>query len=49
MGSFPFGLVATAIGAPWTVAACGALTIGLVAYVVLYRSQLRRVRPIGEA
>jgi len=49
MGSFPFGLVATAIGASWTVAVCGLLTVGLVAYVVLYRSQLRRVRPIGEA
>jgi MFS family permease len=49
MGSFPFGLVATTIGAPWTVAVCGALTIGLVAYVVLYRSPLRYAKPIGEA
>jgi predicted MFS family arabinose efflux permease len=48
MGSFPFGLVATAIGAPWTVAVCGGLTIGLVAYVVLYRSQLRYAKPVGE-
>ncbi|OGQ80099.1 MAG: hypothetical protein A3F90_12595 [Deltaproteobacteria bacterium RIFCSPLOWO2_12_FULL_60_19] len=47
MGGFPFGLVATAIGAPWTVALCGVLTIGLVAYVVLYRSQLRQAQPVG--
>ena len=47
MGAFPFGLIATAIGAPWTVALCGALTIGLVAYVVLYRPQLRQAKPIG--
>jgi hypothetical protein len=26
MGSFPFGLVAAAIGAPWTVAICGFIT-----------------------
>jgi MFS family permease len=48
MGSFPFGLIATAIGAPSTVAICGFLTIGLVAYVVLYRSQLRHARSVGE-
>ena len=48
MGSFPFGLVATAIGAPWTVTVCGLLTIGLVAYVALYRSQLRQIKPVGE-
>lgn len=47
MGSFPFGLVATAIGAPWTVAFCGVLTIGLAAYMVLYRQQLRQAQPIG--
>lgn len=47
MGGFPFGLVATAIGAPWTVALCGVLTIGLVAYVVLYRQQLRQAQPVG--
>lgn len=41
MGSFPFGLVAAAIGAPWTVATCGVLTVVLVAYVVLCRSRLR--------
>jgi MFS family permease len=49
MGSFPFGLAATAMGAPWTVAVCGFLTIGLIAYVVLYRSQLRDAKPFGEA
>jgi hypothetical protein len=48
MGSFPFGLVATAIGAPWTVSICGALAVGLIAYVVLYRPQLRAVQSIGE-
>ena len=48
MGSFPFGLVATAIGAPWTVAACGFLTVGSIGYVTLYNPQLRRAKPIGE-
>jgi hypothetical protein len=48
MGSFPFGLVATAIGAPWTVALCGILAVGLVAYVALYRPQLRTAKPVGE-
>jgi predicted MFS family arabinose efflux permease len=48
MGSFPFGLIATAIGAPWTVAICGLLTIGLVAYVALYQSQLRHTETVGE-
>jgi MFS family permease len=46
MGSFPFGLAATAIGAPWTVAGCGALTIGAIAYVVLHRSPLRNAKVI---
>src|SRR6266850_4954306 len=41
MGSFPFGLIATAIGAPWTVATCGILAIVSVAYVVLHQSRLR--------
>jgi MFS family permease len=48
MGSFPFGLIATWIGAPWTVAICGVLTVVLIAYVVLYRSSLREANPIGE-
>ena len=48
MSGFPFGLIATAIGAPWTVAICGALTIGLVGYFALYRAQLRHAQPIGE-
>jgi predicted MFS family arabinose efflux permease len=48
MGSFPFGLVATAIGAPWTVSICGALAVGLIAYVVLYRPQLRAAQSVGE-
>ena len=48
MGTFPFGLIATVIGAPWTVAACGFLTIALVAYVVLGRAQLRDAEPVGE-
>jgi hypothetical protein len=49
MGSFPFGWIATGIGAPWTVAICGMLTVGLVAYVVLGKADLRRAKPIGEA
>lgn len=48
MGSFPFGLAATAIGAPLTVAGCGALTVGAIAYVVLYRSPLRNAKMLGE-
>ena len=48
MGSFPFGLIATAIGAPWTVAGCGALTVVAVAFVVLYRSPLRYAKAVGE-
>ena len=49
MGSFPFGLIATSVGAPGTVAACGFLTVAAVAYFVLFRSPLHRARPIGEA
>ena len=48
MGSFPFGLIATWIGAPWTVAICGALTISLVGYVVNYRASLRDAKAVGE-
>jgi predicted MFS family arabinose efflux permease len=48
MGSFPFGLIATAIGAPWTVSACGLLTIVLVAYTVWCRPHLRQARAIGS-
>ena len=48
MGGFPFGLVATAIGAPFTVAGCGLLTVGSIAYVVLYRPPLRYAKPVGE-
>ena len=48
MGSFPFGLVATAIGASWTVSACGVLTVLLVGYVVFYRSHLSHARMLGE-
>ena len=48
MGGFPFGLAATAIGAPWTVAMCGLLTIGLVGYFALYRAQLRHAKSTGE-
>ena len=49
MGTFPFGVVATLVGAPWTVAACGFLTIGLIAYVILWRAQLRDAKLVGEA
>jgi len=48
IGSFPFGITATAVGAPWTVAVCGALTVASLAYVVLFDSSLRRSKPIGE-
>jgi predicted MFS family arabinose efflux permease len=48
MGSYPFGLVATAIGAPWTVAICGFLAVASIAYMVLLRPQLRAAKPIGE-
>jgi predicted MFS family arabinose efflux permease len=48
MGSFPFGLVATAVGAPWTVAGCGVLTVIAIAYVVLCRSPLRYAKTGGE-
>jgi MFS family permease len=48
MGSFPFGLIATAIGAPLTVAGCGVLTVGAVAYTVLYRAPLRAAKAVGE-
>ena len=49
MGSFPFGLLASAIGAPWTVAICGFLTFALIGYIALLRPQLRAAKPIGEA
>jgi hypothetical protein len=45
MGSFPFGLIATIVGAPWTVAVCGLLTVGSVAYAVRYRTDLRHAKP----
>jgi hypothetical protein len=48
MGSFPFGLIAAAIGAPWTVAICGLLTVGLIAGVAFSQSSLRAAKPIGE-
>lgn len=48
MGSFPFGLIATVIGAPWTVSVCGVLTVLLVGYVMLFRSHLCHAGPLGE-
>ena len=48
MGSFPFGLVAAAIGAPWTVAICGLVTVVLIAYMTFLRSDLRSAKTIGE-
>lgn len=48
MGSFPFGLLATWVGAPWTVAGCGVLTVALVAYIVRRQPALRAAAPIGE-
>ena len=49
MASFPFGLIATWLGAPWTGAICGLLTIGSVAYVALVKSQLSQAKAIAEA
>lgn len=49
MGSFPFGLLASAIGAPWTVSICGVLTVGLIGYMALLRPQLRSAKSLGEA
>ncbi len=48
MGSFPFGLMATWLGAPWTVGICGMLTVGLVAQVTLFQSQLRHAKSSDE-
>jgi MFS family permease len=48
MGSFPFGLLASSVGAPWTVSICGALTVALIGYIALLRPQLRSAKPIGE-
>ena len=48
MGGLPFGLIATAMGAPWTVAICGVLAVGLVAYVAFGRAELRYARGIDE-
>jgi hypothetical protein len=45
IGSFPFGLVATWIGAPLTVGICGFLTISLAADVVHWRPHLRNANP----
>jgi predicted MFS family arabinose efflux permease len=49
MGSFPFGLLASAVGASWTVAACGLLTIALVGYMAFFRTALRNAPRAGEA
>jgi len=49
MGSFPFGLIATAIGASATVAVCGMLTVAVVGYVVVFQSHLGDAKPIGES
>jgi hypothetical protein len=49
MGSFPFGLLASAVGASWTVSLCGVLTVALIGYITLLRPQLRFAKPIGEA
>jgi predicted MFS family arabinose efflux permease len=48
MGSFPFGLLASAIGASITVAMCGFLTVSLIGYITLLRPELRAARRIGE-
>jgi MFS family permease len=46
MGSFPFGWLATAIGAPATVSICGSLAVVGVGYVAYCRFQLRQARAI---
>ncbi|GEM_PF-1351665 len=38
MGSCPFGLVATGIGAPRTVAICGFVTVVMITYMTFLRS-----------
>jgi MFS family permease len=48
MGSFPFGLMATWVGAPWTVAVCGIVTVGLVAHVTLSRPQFREAKALSD-
>jgi hypothetical protein len=48
MGSFSFGLIATSIGAPWTTASCGLITVAAVAYFAFFRSALGRVHPMIE-
>jgi hypothetical protein len=48
IGSFPFGLVATWIGAPLTVGICGFLTISLAADVVHWRPHLRNAKWIDQ-
>lgn len=48
MGSFPFGLIATGVGAPWTVAVCGVLTVISIGFMARPRSVLRTANPIGE-
>ena len=47
MGSFPFGLVATWIGAPLTVGICGLLTVSLAAAVLHWRPHLRNAKWTG--
>lgn len=48
IGSFPFGPVATWIGAPLTVGICGFLTISLAAAVVHWRPYLRNAKWIDQ-
>jgi Transmembrane secretion effector len=48
MGSFPFGLVATWIGAPLTVGICGILTVSLAAAVLQWRPHLRSTKWIDD-
>ena len=49
MGSFPFGLIATWIGAPSTVAICGVVSVSLVGYVAFGKAELSHAKSIGEA
>ena len=49
MGSFPFGLIATGVGAPATVAVCGILTVVSIGFMVRPASALRHANSISES
>jgi hypothetical protein len=49
IGSFSFGLVATAAGVLWTAVSCGILNALSVAYVTLSPSPLGEAKSVDEA